>query len=130
MCSVGTGCSQCGGFDLEFQDLVHHFACAFVEESSAFEKGDSIQCPKCLCDNLVAGADFEVIRSRYECQSCDYQGEVTAHVGCCLHCQLRFPLEIAPEIEVHGYDVERLDILALVDVARHAAVAGPAAADI
>ncbi len=130
VCSVGTGCSQCGGFDLLFHDLIHHFACAHVNEASAFEHADEIECPKCLCKHLVAGADFEVIRSQYECQACNYRGEATAQVGCCLNCQLRFPLEIAPEVEVYGYDVERMDILALVDTARQAAIAGDAATDI
>ena len=55
-------------------------------------------------------------------------GDATAQVGCCLNCHLRFPMEMAPEVEVYGYDVERMDILALVDSARHAVVAGPAPA--
>ena len=118
VCSVGTGCSQCGDFDLRFRDLIHHFACAHVNEAQRFEKPDSIQCPKCLRDNLVAGADFEMIRSQYTCGHCDYAGEATVQVGCCLNCQLRFPLEMGKEVDIHGYLVERMDILALVDSAR------------
>ncbi len=118
VCSVGTGCSQCGDFDLRFHDLIHHFACAHVNEAQRFEKKDSIQCPKCLRDNLVAGADFEMIRSQYTCGHCDYEGEATVQVGCCLNCQLRFPLEMGREVDIYGYHVERMDILALVDSAR------------
>jgi Thaumarchaeal output domain 1 len=118
VCSVGTGCSQCGSFELHFQDLIHHFACAHVNDSIQFEKADSIQCPKCLRDHLVAGADFELIRSQYSCEQCDYQGDVTAEVGCCLNCQLRFPIKLGKEVDIHGYHVERMDILALVDGAR------------
>ena len=113
-----------------FDELVHHFACAYVDKSAAFEQEDTIQCPKCLCDDLVAGADFEVFRSHYTCQCCEHQGDVTAEVGCCLNCQLRFPAEIAPEIEVYGYDVERLDVLAIVDVARRTSNAGSSATGI
>ena len=118
VCSVGTGCSQCGDFDLHFHDLIHHFACAHVNDSKRFEKADSIQCPKCLRDHLVAGADFELIRSQYSCSSCQYEGEATVQVGCCLNCQLRFPLEMGREVDIYGYHVERMDVLALVDSAR------------
>lgn len=116
--SVGTGCSQCGSFELNFHDLIHHFACAHVNDATKFEKSDSIQCPKCLRDKLVAGADFELIRSQYTCGQCDYSGDVTAEVGCCLNCQLRFPIEMGREVEIYGYHVERMDVLALVDSAR------------
>lgn len=118
VCTVGTGCRQCGDFDLEFHDLIHHFACAHVDLSDKFEKSGEIECPKCLCGGLVVGADFEIIRSRYTCRRCAAQDDFTAHVGNCLHCQLKFPIEIASEIDVYGYHVERLDILALVDSAR------------
>ncbi len=118
ICSVGTGCSQCGGYDLTFHDLIHHFACAHVNHAEAFERNRSLQCPKCLQDHLVCGADFELIRSQYTCSHCDYQGDETAEVGCCLNCQLRFPISMGKEVEIYGYHVERLDVLALVDGAR------------
>ena len=59
-----------------------------------------------------------MIRSQYTCGHCDYEGEATVQVGCCLNCQLRFPLEMGKEVDIHGYLVERMDILALVDSAR------------
>lgn len=118
VCSVGTGCSQCGEFDLHYQDLIHHFACAHVNHAEKFETAGSIQCPKCLQGSLVAGADFEMIRSQYTCCHCEYKGDVTVQVGCCLNCQLRFPLEMGKEVDVYGYHVDRMDILALVDSAR------------
>ena len=118
ICTVGTGCRQCGDFDLDFHDLIHHFACAHVDLSETFERKGEIECPKCLCGGLVVGADFEIIRSRYTCRGCMSQDDYTAYVGNCLQCQLKFPVEIAPEIDVYGYHVERLDILALVDSAR------------
>lgn len=116
--TVGLGCSQCGAFQLGYRDLIHHFPCAHVAHAEAFQQGNRIQCPKCLGSDLVAGADFEVIRSQYHCPECDYEGDQTAEVGCCLNCQLRFPIGMAPEVEINSYDVERLDVLALVDSAR------------
>ncbi|MCA9196982.1 MAG: hypothetical protein KDA87_05560 [Planctomycetales bacterium] len=118
VCCVANGCSQCGAFHLQFHDLIHHFACAYVGPAAEFEHHQITQCPKCRRSNLVVGADFEIIRSKYTCLSCDFHGDVTTQVGCCLNCRLRFPLDLGPEHDVFGYDVERLDILAVVDAAR------------
>ncbi len=117
-CAVGKGCSECGSPRFEHQDLIHHFACAHVGHASHFQQADHLCCPKCLKHDLVVGADFEVIKSRYDCPDCQHQGNQLIDVGHCLHCQLRFPLNLSPEREVQGYHVRRLDILALVDEAR------------
>lgn len=112
------GCKECGSFDIQYRDLIHHYACAHVSFEHEFRSNNSIECPKCLASNIVAGADFEVIRSQYECTDCHHVGDVTADVGCCLKCDLHFPIHLAEEIEVYGYDAERLDVLALIDSTR------------
>ncbi len=42
----GMGCSECGSFRIQFSDLIHHFACAFVDEAERFRQGDALECPK------------------------------------------------------------------------------------
>ena len=112
--AVGSGCHDCGSPHMEYRELIHHFACAYVGESAEFERDGRHACPKCLMDSLVAGADFEVIKSQYECADCSYSGSEVEQVGTCLHCNIRFPIRMAIEEEVVGYDVDRLDILALL----------------
>ncbi len=112
--AVGSGCHDCGSPHMEYRELIHHFACAYVGEAAEFERDGMHACPKCLMDSLVAGADFEVIKSQYECTDCSYSGSEVEHVGTCLHCKVRFPIRMAIEEEVVGYDVDRLDILALL----------------
>lgn len=112
--AVGTGCRDCGSPHMEHRELIHHFACAYVGDAHEFERDGMHACPKCLMDSLVAGADFEVIKSQYECTDCGYHGSDVEQVGTCLHCNVRFPFHMAIEEEVMGYDVDRLDILALL----------------
>ncbi|MCA9263756.1 MAG: hypothetical protein KDA60_07890 [Planctomycetales bacterium] len=114
---VGDGCLQCGSAHLRFHDLIHHFACAHVNEASAFEDGDVLRCPKCQTKGLVVGADFEVIRAQYTCLDCAHEGSELAQVGSCIPCHLRFPLTMAQDHEVIAYHVDRLDVLAFVDSA-------------
>ena len=113
----GRGCRECGSPDIQFKDLVHHFACAAVDDARNFERDGELCCPKCLTKPLVIGVDFKLIQSQYECLDCRYEGSQLADVGTCLKCQLRFPTNLAVEEEVYGYDVDRLDILALLDTA-------------
>lgn len=116
--TVGNGCTQCGSARLEYKKLVHHFACAYVDDIEAFQSEAGISCPKCLTSDLVVGADFEVIKSQYLCQACDHSGNETAMVGSCFNCRLRYPLNVARELEVYRYDVQRLDILDFLSTAQ------------
>jgi DNA-binding response OmpR family regulator len=118
LCGIGTGCNQCGSCHFEFLELIHHFPCAHVAPAAEFIGGGSINCPKCQLRNLVVGADFEVIKSRYVCKECSHVGSELAQVGDCFSCRLRFPFSMAEELEIFAYHVDRLDILALVDAAR------------
>ena len=107
-------CRKCRSGRLEHPLLVHHFACAHVAPLAEFETDVSMKCPKCQTRHLIAGTDFEYAPAQYTCLDCgwiDYELEQTGH---CLHCESRFPLHRAVEQELVGYDVERLDALALI----------------
>jgi DNA-binding NarL/FixJ family response regulator len=125
--SVGDGCCQCGSAKLDFRVLIHHFACAYVDDSHQFQTDGGISCPKCLSSGLIVGADFELIKSRYRCEDCGNEGSETTSVCACFHCLLRFPLRLAREVEVYRYDVQRLDVLDILDSTKRmgALVAAP-----
>ncbi len=115
--SLGRGCHECGSPDIQFKELIHHFACAAVNDAKEFQRDGDLCCPKCLSKSLVIGVDFELIHSQYECLDCNHAGSQVADVGTCLKCRLRFPASLAMEEEVYGYDVDRLDVLALLNSA-------------
>ncbi len=115
--SNGRGCRECGSPEIHFHELIHHYACAHVGRAEDFQREDGLACPKCLQHSLVAGVDFELIHSQYECNQCRFEGSQLAEVGTCLQCRLRFPSHLAIEEEVYGYDVDRLDVLALLNAA-------------
>lgn len=116
--TCGRGCSECGSPNIVSQELIHHFACAHVGESSTFRRSpEELCCPKCLTGSLVTGVDFEVIHAQYNCRNCHHEGRQIAEVNSCLHCLLRFPNWMGVEKEVYEYHVDRLDIVALLDAA-------------
>ncbi len=109
--AIGSGCRECGSARFEFENLIHHFACAYFGREEEFQSDDGIACPKCRLNHLVAGVDFELIKARYQCEDCGFESNELEQVCNCLHCLLKFPIRMAREQRVYGYDVHRLDIL-------------------
>ena len=110
------GCPQCGSALTEHSRLIHHFACAHIAHASEFA-GDSLTCPKCQVAKLVVGADFEYLAGPCRCRECDWTDAKTSNIGECLKCGQRFLGHEAVEREVLEYHVDRLDPLALIDLA-------------
>ena len=105
-------CKQCGSARVEFQRMIHHYACAHVDLDSKFASGDTLSCPKCRAHSMVVGADFEYLTGPYVCMDCQWTDTTLEPYCCCLGCNFRFPSHQAVEEEVIGYSVERLDSLA------------------
>lgn len=115
--AIGNGCRECGSSRFEFQNIIHHYACAYFGLEQEFESDHGLACPKCRMKGLVVGADFELIKARYQCNDCGCETNELEQVCNCLNCQLRFPLRMAREQRVYGYDVTRLDLLAYLSSA-------------
>ncbi|HEY6564836.1 MAG TPA: hypothetical protein VIY86_10095, partial [Pirellulaceae bacterium] len=113
----GGGCRNCGSNRLVASPWIHHYSCAHVASLDEFLRGDAIVCPKCHMQGLVVGTDFENLEGPHTCLDCAFTSSELEHVGLCPRCELRFPLHHSHEEEMTGYDVYRLDPLALLDAA-------------
>jgi DNA-binding response OmpR family regulator len=109
------GCRVCGSVRLHSRPLIHHFACAHVGDVTDFEQGNAIRCPKCRTRNLIVGADYEYLNGPHRCLDCGWSDTELDLVAECLKCAFRFPFQQAVEEDLIGYDVDRLDPLALID---------------
>ncbi|HEV3022810.1 MAG TPA: response regulator, partial [Pirellulales bacterium] len=112
--SFRRGCRACGCVRTAQDRLIHHFACAEVGFARDFEQDGELVCPKCRARRLVVGADFEYQKGPHRCHDCGWSGTELEHVGQCLACDFRFAERDAHEQELIGYDVHRLDPLALL----------------
>ncbi|HAY79837.1 MAG TPA: hypothetical protein DCY79_08530 [Planctomycetaceae bacterium] len=108
------GCRRCGSSRVLKDNLIHHFACAYVGPASEFKQDGQLVCPKCQANRLVVGADFEHIPGAYRCEDCQHTDNERDHVAQCLSCDLRFPISQAHEEDVIAFHVERLDPVALL----------------
>ena len=106
------GCPSCGSASTQPDELIHHYACAYIGPVENFDRTGERMCPKCRVKDMVVGADFEFLQGPHRCDHCGWTDSKLSPIGNCLSCGLRFPGHQALEKVVNGYDVNRLDPLA------------------
>lgn len=106
-------CRQCGSACVENETLIHHFACAHVGPVEDFQSADGLVCPKCRTEQLVVNSDFEFVAGPFRCTNCQWIDMELETMGQCLACGRRFPAREARLLDVRGYHVHRLDLLAV-----------------
>lgn len=112
--TVRPGCRQCGSAEVGNDQLIHHFACAYVGPVSAFETPAGLVCPKCRTRQLVVGSDYEYLTGPYRCRQCEWSDMELEQVVQCLRCGFRCPGHQAHLQDLRGYRAHRLDPLALL----------------
>ncbi len=111
--SFRPGCPCCGSARVTRDELMHHFACAFVGGSAEFTVTDEgLSCPKCCAQRLMVGTDSEYLSGPWRCQDCDWSPAELEVVGHCLKCGLRFPSHQASLKDLVGHYVDGLAPLA------------------
>jgi hypothetical protein len=108
------GCPRCGSARSSQGRMIHHFACAHVGPADEFESTVGLKCPKCRMGPLVVGTDFEHELGPHTCTDCHWQGGEPEWLGQCVRCSHRFPASESSLVDLVGYDVPRLDLVALL----------------
>jgi hypothetical protein len=106
-------CRRCASARIEPQRLIHHFPCAHVGFIKDYQLDGALVCPKCAARPLIVNSDFEYLEGPSQCAECgshESEGELVGH---CFGCGLRFLARVATTLTLKGFDVDRLDPLAL-----------------
>ncbi len=104
--SFRPACPCCGSAGVERDQMLHHFACAFVGPTSDFQVSDEgLACPKCCAQRLMVGTDCEFLDGPWRCTDCDWNTNELEIVGHCLKCGFRFPAHQAAIEDLMGQHV-------------------------
>jgi hypothetical protein len=114
--TIRRGCSMCLSSNVKASRMIHHFACANVDFVEAFEHEGELCCQKCRTRRLIVGSDYEYLNGPKVCYDCGQANLEKIEIGHCLSCEHRFAMETAHEMEIVGYRVNRLDILAFLAI--------------
>lgn len=86
-------CSSCNSLELEPENLIHHFRCAYVGPESDFKKGEQLICPKCDHTLRHIGIDYDKPSEINNCKSCGHQSQESDMKAKCIDCQHEMDLE-------------------------------------
>lgn len=115
--TVRQGCCRCLSGHVSSAKMIHHYACANVDFAENFEYEGQLICAKCRAKHLIIGADFEYLDGPNRCADCHQSNLELMMIGHCMGCNYRFPMQMAENMEITGYRVARMDILALINTA-------------
>lgn len=98
-------CSKCASLDLKYENLIHHFRCAYIGPESDFIQGESLQCPK--CDKLLnhIGIDYDKPSEIANCNSCDHTSQETKMKASCIDCGEKNELSQLNTVSVFSYKI-------------------------
>lgn len=102
-------CPHCGATDLDTDDLVHHFRCAFTGPLSEYkkEKGKLV-CPKCDRTLKQIGVDYDKPSVVHTCRRCHEQFQDPEVQTTCYECERTNPPEQQVDRQIKEYEVTAL----------------------
>ncbi len=79
-------CSKCSSIDLKYENLIHHFRCAYIGPESDFKKADALVCPKCDKTLNHIGIDYDKPSEISSCNHCNHSSQETSMKAKCVDC--------------------------------------------
>jgi len=96
-------CVQCHSSNLEEEQYLHHFRCAYQGPEQEFRRGDQLICPKCRYELTHFGFDYDRPGSMVVCQACGHAASEPAVGFVCLDCGNHVGGDVAPIRDLYTY---------------------------
>jgi CheY-like chemotaxis protein len=96
-------CAQCHSSDLDEEQYLHHFRCAYQGPEREFRHGDRLVCPKCRHELTHFGFDYDRPGSMVVCQACGHAASEPAVGFVCLDCHTHVDGDVAPIRDLYTY---------------------------
>jgi CheY-like chemotaxis protein len=96
-------CRQCHSSDLEEEQYLHHFRCAYQGPEPGFRHGDRLVCPKCRYELTHFGFDYDRPGSMVVCKACGHAASEPAVGFVCLDCEGHVDSDLASPRDIYTY---------------------------
>jgi hypothetical protein len=102
-------CPQCKSSNIEGEDLVHHFPCAYIGPLSDFQMEDSsvLNCPKCNKDLHHIGVDYDKPSIINHCNNCDSIFQDIYVKAKCLNCENDMDVQYLKSRNINSYKLTK-----------------------
>jgi hypothetical protein len=102
-------CPHCGATDIDTDDLVHHFRCAFTGALDEYkEEEGQLVCPKCDRSLKQIGVDYDKPSVVHTCNRCHEQFQDPEVQSTCYRCEHVNPPDRQVERQIKEYEVTAL----------------------
>jgi predicted Zn-ribbon and HTH transcriptional regulator len=102
-------CPTCKSRNIDSEDLVHHFPCAYVGPASDFKRAEtnSFICPKCNKNLRHIGLDYEKPSVICHCNACGKNFQDTFILAKCLNCKKEVEVEYLIPKDICNYTLTK-----------------------
>jgi CheY-like chemotaxis protein len=96
-------CPDCHSADLDEQQYIHHFKCAYQGAETDFLRGGRLICPKCRQELTHFSIDYDKPGTVIVCGRCGCEGSEPAVGFMCMDCSAHIDSDAATTHDVHSY---------------------------
>ena len=102
-------CPHCKSSNVEGEDLVHHFPCAYIGPVSDFQMEDSsvLNCPKCNKDLHHIGVDYDKPAVINHCNNCDSIFQDVYVKAKCMNCESDMDVQYLKSRNINAYKLTK-----------------------
>jgi CheY-like chemotaxis protein len=101
--NVREECDKCHSANLNEEQYLHHFSCAYQGPEDEFRRGDRLICPKCRFELTHFGFDYDRPGSMVVCQACGHAASDPAVGFVCTDCGTHVDGDVAEIRDVFAY---------------------------
>jgi GGDEF domain-containing protein len=102
-------CPTCNSRNIETEDLIHHFPCAYVGPIRDFKDSntEALMCPKCDKTLRHIGIDYDKPSVISHCNSCNKNFQDTSIIAKCLYCKKQMEIEYLMTRNICNYTLTK-----------------------
>jgi len=101
-------CPRCGSAELQAEQVLHHYRCAYVGPIDDFRRERGLVCPKCQVPLRQLGTDYDRPADVWVCGRCRHTFEEAEVTTCCFRCESEVPAEERTWRTIHRYRITAL----------------------
>lgn len=104
-------CPNCQSADVESEEQIHHFPCAYVGPESDFQSSSeptALECPKCERTLKHIGVDYDKPSIIFNCNSCDHVFQDPVVKAKCNACNSDMQVENLVKKNLRSYQITSL----------------------
>jgi len=101
-------CVQCNSEDIQSDEIIHHFKCAYTGKLADFRNRDELTCPKCERTLQHIGVDYDKPSVIFSCNNCTHTFQEPEIQATCFSCGRTSSPENLTHRTIYSYTISAI----------------------